>query len=119
MTIIGQFTDDAEQFEDSIEVAKALETLQALLPHDLKKLTPKLIRAFEHDDYSSALSQARELYSKEGPSDRDAAILYATLLTNRRLTQEATNILRRAADMHEHDITLQLAQIYNLIIKNN
>lgn len=116
---MGQFTDDAEQFEDSIEVAEALETLQALLPRGLKGLTPGLIRAFERDDYSSALSQARELYSKGGPSDRDAAILYATLLTNRGLTQEAAGVLRRAADMHERDMALQLAQVCNLMVEGN
>ena len=116
---MGQFTDDAEQFEDSVEVAEALETLQALLPRGLKALTPGLIRAFERDDYSSALSQARDLYSKGGPSDRESALLYATLLTNRGLTKEAAGVLRRALDVHERDMALQLAQVCNLMVEGN
>ena len=114
---MGQFTDDAEQFEDAIEIAEVLDTLRALLSQGLSGLSPGLIRAFERDDYSSALGLSRDIYSRSGPQNREAAIIYATLLTHRNLTEESAGVLRRALSVNQQDVALQFAQVENLMAR--
>lgn len=112
---MGQFTNQTDLIDDALEVAEVLEALSALLTNGLQSLAPTLIRAFERDDYAGALRHARDHYSSAGAQDRDAALMYAVLLSGRELCEEAAGVLRRALEHHQHDVALQLGQVLNLI----
>ncbi len=117
---MAQRTRASNPFEDAIELGDVIIALDALLEQGVKKLPAGLTRSFKRDDYSHALALARDHYSEvlgkeRRGSSREAAIIYAMLLTYRGLHEEAAGILRKSIMEHTGDVPLQLAQVLHLI----
>lgn len=112
---MSRFADDAERFEEAIELAEVLETMRALLPEGLESLPRPLARALDRDDFGQALALARERYSERGAGDLEAVVAYVALLHGRDLIREAGGVLRRAQDIQEREVALQLLQVENLM----
>ena len=107
------FLQDA--VDNTLDVQPAIDLLASLLPKGLISIPDRIARPMDRDDYAQALSAANDYYAKNGPDHLDSVLIYTVLLIVRGLTQEASNIIRKAAPYFERDVTLQVLQAVRLM----
>ena len=90
------------------------QVMRAVLSKGLGSLPRNLRRALMQEDVSRALAMANEAYGRSASTDRDDALIYAVLLIERGLLDEAMGVIRRALQEHAQDVGLQLVQVLGL-----